>query len=372
MMTVVPPALPTLHLSRGATGPAVAEVRDRLVRLGLLAVNGHNDVFDAKVDAAVRVFQQERGITLDGIVGPLTFRRLEEARWNLGDRVVSFSAGRMTAGDDIGELQRRLNALGFDAGRVDGVFGPDTDHALREFQRNVGVDVDGTCGPAVWRALDRLARHVTGGEAQQLRSDHTHALQRTGVADKVIVLDPGHGGPDHGMVGNRLAESILADDLCRRIEGRLAAIGTQVLVSRPMSHELETTIDETARATFSNENFADLVVSLHADAEPTGNARGISTYYYGHSQDRSVLGHRFAELVQAEIVKRTDLNDCRIHPKTWDLLRMTRMPAVRIEFGYLTNAHDAERLADAAFRDAVAESVAVAIVRFFAPETVVL
>lgn len=362
-------ALPSLHLASGAAGPAVTEVRARLVRLGLLVINGSSDVFDLKVDAAVRVFQQERGITIDGIVGPLTFRRLEEARWNLGDRIVSYSAGRATAGDDIAELQRRLNALGFVAGRVDGVFGPDTDRALREFQHNVGIAEDGTCGPEVWRALDRLARHVTGGEVQQLRSDFDHALVRTGISGKVIVLDPGHGGPDHGMVSNRLAESIVADDLCRRIEGRLAAIGTQVLISRPMSYELDHTIDETRRAVFANENGAHLVVSLHADAEPSGRANGISTYYYGHPQDRSVLGQHFAELVQSEIVSRTDLADCRVHAKTWDLLRVTRMPAVRIEFGYLTNKHDAQRLADASFRDVVAESVAVAILRFFAPES---
>ena len=288
-----------------------------------------------------------------------------------GDRVTAYSHGRLTAGDDVAELQRRLNSLGFDAGRVDGVFGPDTDHALREFQRNVGIESDGTCGPDVWRALDRLSRHVTGGTPQLLRGEHHHALARTGVADKVIVLDPGHGGPDHGMVGNRLAESILADDLCRRIEGRLAAIGVQVLVSRPMSHKLDHEIDESARAQFANETGAALVVSLHADAEPSGRARGVSTYYYGHAQDQSVLGQRFAEIVQAEIVARTDLTDCRIHPKTWDLLRSTRMPAVRIEFGYLTNSHDAERLAEAAFRDAVAEAVAVAIVRFFAPEALI-
>jgi N-acetylmuramoyl-L-alanine amidase len=274
----------------------------------------------------------------------------------------------MTAGDDVASLQQRLNTLGFDSGRVDGVFGPDTDRALREFQRNVGLDEDGTCGPAVWRALDRLSRTVKGGAAATLRSEHHHAMARTGVADKVVVIDPGHGGPDYGDVGNRLAEAIVADDLCRRIEGRLAAIGTQVLVTRPRSHELEEIIDETARAQFANNTGADLVVSLHTDAEPTGHARGIATYYFGNAHDESMMGHRFAELVQHEIVRRTDLPDCRTHRKTWDLLRLTRMPAVRIEFGYISNSADAQRLADSDFRDVVAEAVSVAVVRFFAPD----
>ena len=79
------------------------------------------------------------------------------------------------------------------------------------------------------------------------------------------------------------------------------------------------------------------------------------------------MGAEFADLVQREIVARTDLQDCRTHAKTWDLLRHTRMPAVRIELGYVTNAADAAKLADPTFRDAVAEAVVVAVQRLYLP-----
>ena len=60
----------------------------------------------------------------------------------------------MLRGDDVSELQRRLNALGFDAGREDGIFGPDTETALRRFQRERGLEQpDGVCGPATIAAL---------------------------------------------------------------------------------------------------------------------------------------------------------------------------------------------------------------------------
>ena len=71
--------------------------------------------------------------------------------------------------------------------------------------------------------------------------------------------------------------------------------------------------------------------------------------------------------VQREIVARTDLTDCRTHAKTWDLLRRTRMPAVRIEIGYLTSPRDAARLADPGFRDVVAEAIVVAVQRLYLP-----
>ena len=362
---------------RGDAGPAVAEIRDRLGRLGLLA-GGTGEpggdpstaCFDEAVDGAVRAFQQTRGLTVDGVVGVSTFRRLEEARWALGDRVLSFSPGHLVSGDDVLALQQRLSSLGFDLGRVDGVFGRATDSALREFQRSVGVDPDGTCGPDTFRAMERLRRTMSGGTtggAVALRELHALETLCSGVADKVVVLDPGHGGTDTGLVGGELTEAVIAGDLATRVEGRLAAIGVQVLLTR--SPDGDTAPEEAERAHFANDTAADLVVSLHVDSVDSPAPAGVATFYYGDAVagTGSSLGSRFAEMVQDEICARTDLTDCRAHAKTWDLLRMTRMPAVRVECGYLSSPRDARRLADPAFRDALAEGIAAAVVRFFAP-----
>jgi len=67
------------------------------------------------------------------------------------------------------------------------------------------------------------------------------------------------------------------------------------------------------------------------------------------------------------VTARTDLLDCRVHAKTWELLRLTRMPAVRLELGHVSCPEDAARLADPAFRDLVAESVLVGIQRLYLP-----
>ena len=56
-----------------------------------------------------------------------------------------------------------------------------------------------------------------------------------------------------------------------------------------------------------------------------------------------------------------------MHGKTWELLRLTRMPAVRLELGHVTHAGDAARLADPAFRDTVAEAVLVGVQRLYLP-----
>jgi N-acetylmuramoyl-L-alanine amidase len=126
-------------LRRGDRGPAVHAVRERLVATGdLPSSEGEQDVYDATVEHAVRAFQQRRGMLVDGVVGPQTYRALDGARWLLGDRILTYTPGHLTAGDDVAALQERLLGLGYDCGRADGLFGAATESALRDFQHGIG------------------------------------------------------------------------------------------------------------------------------------------------------------------------------------------------------------------------------------------
>ena len=95
----------------------------------------------------------------------------------------------------------------------------------------------------------------------------------------------------------------------------------------------------------------------------------FATFYFGEPLGgaQSEGGRLAAEHIQAEVCQRTDLSDCRSHPRTWDLLRLTTMPAVWVEMGYLSHPGDAARLTDPRFRDTLAEAIAVAVTGFFAP-----
>lgn len=350
---------------KGDQGPAVAEICDRLLRIG--AINKSSNVIDETVDAAIKEFQQSRGITVDGIVGPETFRRLEEARWSLGDRIISFTPGHLIHGDDVSSLQRKLSDFGFDSGRIDGIFGKNTESALKELQKNVGIPVDGVCGPEVFKAIERLSRVVVGGTPEHYREELHHLPRRTGVSDKVVIIDPGHGGDDQGLSGHSLTESFISADISQKVEGKLAALGTTVLLTRMT--KTNQVIDEQQRAVFANNSNADLVVSIHTDSIKNPSGNGCASYYFGNEAlgQKSSMGQRFANIVQTEIIKTVGLKDCRVHAKTWDLLRMTRMPSVRIEVGYLSNTNDAVKLADANVRDLIASSIAEAIISFFEP-----
>ena len=359
-------------LGPGDRGPAVADVHAALRALTLLPAAGAAEepasldqaFYDPATELAVRHFQQVRGLSVDGRVGEETYRALSEARWSLGDRLLHHDPVRPMRGDDVTNLQDRLHELGYDAGPVDGVFGAETESGLRAFQRDYGLTSDGTCGPATLRALRQLGRKVTGGRPQLLRQSASFVESGPHLIGRRIVVDPGHGGADSGFAAGQTTEADLVLDLASRIEGRLAAAGATVYLTRGR-HQDPTLAERTA---FANDARADLFLSLHTDAHSSEHARGVASYYYGTgSGASSTVGEQFANLVRREVVVRTGLLDLGSHPKTWDLLRMTRMPAVRLDCGYLSHPVDRLLLLDARLRSTVASAVLAAVQRLFLP-----
>lgn len=365
-------------LSRGDRGARVAAVRRQLVAVGLAEATSppgeDPEAYDERLELAVRHFQQQRALTADGVVGAETGRALEAARWRLGDRILRYTPGHLVLGDDVVELQQRLAGLGLHGGRVDGLLGPDTERAVRELQRSSGTPSDGVCGPDTLRVLAQLARTVTGGDAEALRAHEAVRRSGTSLAGRTIVIDPSCGGADRGATGHGLEEAEVTLALAERLEGRLAAVGVTAVLTRGASQSPGVA----ERVALADAVRADLFVSLRCDAVPAGSGaagggvgpNGVATSYWGTGahQVRSSVGARLADLVQREVPARTPLLDLRTHARTWDVLRLTRMPAVLVDVGYLSSAHDAEVLADDAHRTALAEGLLAAVQRLVLPE----
>ncbi|GLY08560.1 N-acetylmuramoyl-L-alanine amidase [Actinoplanes sp. NBRC 101535] len=357
-------------IRRGETGPAVSEIRSILVGLELLG-SAEPDVFDEALESAVRAFQQDRGLGIDGMVGDETWRALDAARWRLGSRTLFHSVPDPLVGEDVRALQERMLEMGYDTGRPDAVYGTRTARAVAQFQREVGLSTDGSCGPQTMKALRRLGRKVVGGRPQWLREAEAFRQSGPNLVGKTIVIDPGHGGgTDTGVVVPdgplRWTEADLVFDLASRLEGRLSAAGMRVHLTRGPSPAKPMTGVE--RAALANSLGADLLISLHLDGHAAEAAEGVATYHYGTGTGlSSTVGERLANLVQREIVVRTGMHDCRTHAKSWDLLRLTRMPTVRVDLGYLTSPVDRERLIDPLCREQIVEAILAAVQRMYFP-----
>ena len=148
------PDMPMLY--RGCTGDAVKTLQDKLNTLGYNSGNV-DGIFGAKTYAAVTAFQKANGLGVDGIVGKLTWGKLYgvspampvETTTVVGRPMVSYGS----RGDAVRKLQELLNALGYDCGSVDGIFGSKTKAAVLAFQKANGLGADGIVGPLTWGKL---------------------------------------------------------------------------------------------------------------------------------------------------------------------------------------------------------------------------
>lgn len=146
-------------IRQGDRGPAVEDVQKRLLSLGYdLGPTGIDGVFLGATLTAVHSFQRSRSLAEDGMVGPETWATLVDATFTLGDRLLYLRMPHFH-GRDARVLQGALNALGFACGEPDGIFGPFTERAVRDFQRNTGQPADGIVGTDTVRAVRNL-RHV--------------------------------------------------------------------------------------------------------------------------------------------------------------------------------------------------------------------
>ena len=225
----------------------------------------------------MRAFQQHRGLLVDGIVGEATFRALKEASYRLGARTLNHQFGAPMYGDDVATLQARLQDLGFYTGLVDGHFGLQTHNALMSYQREYGLYPDGICGPETLRSLYFLGSRVTGGSPHAIREEELVRRSGPRLSGKRIIIDPGRGGSDHGLImngpGGPISEADILWDLASRLEGRMTAIGMETFLSRPANRAPS----DVERAATANTVGADLMISLRcaAQAGPGGQRRGV-------------------------------------------------------------------------------------------------
>jgi N-acetylmuramoyl-L-alanine amidase len=250
-------------------------------------------------------FQYRRGLRVDGVCGPQTWAALVEAGLRLGDRFL-YLRRPMLRGDDVADLQRRLSALGFDTGRVDGIFGTLTSQALADFQRNTGLPVDGILGATTFRELRRVApRHGDPELVSTVRDrDRLRRAPRTLLGRRIAI------GEEGGL-----------DALVAAVRRPLVATGAQVI---PLLHP-----DGSTRAAAANAADADVYLGLRLDPDRTG----CSTAYYSGYSYESAGGKRLAELIHALAAAALGVPADGVQGMTLAVLRETRMPAVVCEMG---------------------------------------
>lgn len=332
----------------GDEGPEILDIQRRLRDLSLPVGDTEPDGrFGSATHTAVQAFQAERSLRVDGLVGPDTWGQLVEAGYRLGDRTLYLHAP-FFRGDDVRGIQHKLNALGFDAGREDGMYGPNTDHAFREFQRNVGEEPDGIVGLHAIAMLERM-RPQEGGPGRALVREEEELRQRQpSIEGAVIAIDPD---------GSDEASGIFA--MADAIRDAVSAVGGIPRLLRRPGDDL--TPSDRARA--ANDAGAAACVSIHVGTE-SPDPNGPTCSYFGsaatHSPAGMLLAGSILEELEGEFGSTGQLQRLSIA-----MLRETRMPAVQVDTAFLTDGPRSDRRDDHAFSERVGAAVGRGVLRFF-------
>lgn len=285
----------------GSTGEAVRDIQDRLAALGFEAAADVRGEFADATTEATRSFQRSRGLTPDGIIGPDTWRSLYEAGYRLGDRLL-YLRRPMLRGEDVAELQSRFNGLGFDAGKVDAIFGPDAQRATYEFQANRNLAEDGVAGPEVITELKLVTRGPIRTGREAIREREWLRSERTIVGAKVF-FDAAARTSDEAKQAWSAANA--------------AALEFQERGGLPsVSHGAGEQLPERVRAGRANRGAADLIVSFQQSDEDR-------VFFFETPRSRSEVGERLGQAISLEI-------GGPVEGRATAMLRETRSPAVVI------------------------------------------
>lgn len=172
----------------------------------------------------------------------------------------------------------------------------------------------------------------------------------------VIVIDPGHGGPDPGTVGiGGLQEKRIVMDISQQVAAILEKQGVQAVLSRSSDIDLGLA----PRTALANRLNATAFVSIHANAISLSrpDISGLETYYYN-------TGLSLARSIHQSVLQGTSAQDRGVRRARFYVLRYTDMPSVLVEVGFVTGRDDASKLSTPAYRRQMAQAIAQGILRY--------
>ncbi len=293
----------------GSSGNVVIDLQQRLISIGHDISPDELGEYGQGTRAAVESFQYHRGLEITGTCTLTTWNTLVEACYRLGDRILYYTRPLMR-GDDVADLQRKLSALGFDTGKVDGILGRNTANGIADFQANAGLHPDAICGYRTVAEINRVffSRSSTELVAGIKDRERLRNSPKTLSNKKILIADGGGLGALVYAVKHQLVE----------------ANATILDISHP---------NGAIHASIANSANVDMCLSitLALDTDTSTIA-----YYAGHSYE-SPGGKRLAQLVVQHLKKYFDSAPIDCRGMSLPILRETQMTAILCQIGSSCN-----------------------------------
>lgn len=187
------------------------------------------------------------------------------------------------------------------------------------------------------------------------------------VKNKIITIDPGHGGSDSGAIGpNGYTEKEGAFAISQKVASILNQSGAKVVMTRDSDVDVygpnaSARNELQARVDVGNNANSDIFVSIHCNAFVNPAANGTQTFYYGSSYQ----GQRLAQSIQEKMIEANGLRDRGISTCNFYVVKHSYMPAVLIETAFITNYDEEALLSDDEWQTTMAKAIAEGINEYF-------
>jgi N-acetylmuramoyl-L-alanine amidase len=185
-----------------------------------------------------------------------------------------------------------------------------------------------------------------------LACDPSPAAERSREASTTVVIDAGHGGFDRGGIpGQRIPEKEMTLDVAQRLKGLLAASGYRVVMTR----DSDVFVPLPTRVAIANSYQSGIFVCIHFNSAKRIGADGIETYFY--SRDSLPL----ASAVHYFVAGGAPSPNRGVRRRGFYVLRKTKIPAVLVECGFLTNPNEGQYAQSPSYRQKLAEEIAAGV-----------
>ncbi len=190
-----------------------------------------------------------------------------------------------------------------------------------------------------------------------------------GLAGKIIVIDPGHGGIDVGASRGNIYEKDITLEISEKLSQQLAQAGALVIMLRENESDLagdeyvgrirdHKNEDLRMRVEIANESKADLFLSIHTNASPNSKWSGAQTFYKPNDEE----SRNTAESIQKELRGKLGNTKREIAPGNFYVLKNANMPAVMVEVGFLSNPKEAQLLTDFEYQYKLVQAIIMGLI----------
>lgn len=220
---------------------------------------------------------------------------------------------------------------------------------------NRGAKVDVVSLSGQW------AKVAYNGKAGYVNKTYLRLKNTSGsaLANRIIVIDPGHGGKDPGASGGGVIEKQVVLKVSQKVQQKLQAAGAVVKMTR--TGDTFPSLED--RTKFALNNYGEAFISIHVNAAGAASANGAETFYntISNAQEEAIL----AKYINDEIVKNANMNNRDVKKADYYVIRNLYMPAVLVELGFVSNSADREKLASEQYLEIYAQSIYNGILKYY-------